>query len=107
MKSFAPLVLSVVLVAGCASKVWYQPGKTEVQIRQDWAEAQLAARLAQLGTAPPLLLSDNDFAAGLAWRAQHDTARAARALAPLTMQARGYQLVPLSTVPTNAAYLKP
>jgi hypothetical protein len=106
MKPSVPLLLLVLSLTGCQTKVWYQPGKTEAQIRRDWADSQLAARHAALGIRQPLVFSDNDFAAGLALATQRDAAHAARDIAPLTMQAKGYQLVPLSSVPTNAAYLK-
>lgn len=103
----AAAVASLFVLTGCQTKVWYQPGKTETQIRQDWAESQLAAKRAALKIPPPRVESDNDFAAGLAIAAQRDKTRAAREIATLTMQARGYQLVPLSAVPTNAIYLQP
>ena len=102
-----PAVLSLLLLTGCATQVWYQPGKTEAQMRQDWAESQLAAKRAALGVRPPILATDNDFAMGLAWRAQHDAASAAKDVGILTMQSKGYQLVPLPTLPANATYLKP
>lgn len=103
-------LLCSLLLTGCVTrnpKVWYQAGKTEAQIRQDWAESQLAAKRAELGIKPPIVATD-DFAVGFgASFANRDAHSAAKAIAPLTMQARGYQLVPLATVPTNAAYLKP
>lgn len=100
-------LLVTFVLSGCATKVWYQPGKTEAQMRQDWAESQLAAQRAKLGISQPLILSDNDLAAGLAISARRDANNAAKEIAPLTMQARGYQLVPISSLPTNAIYLKP
>jgi hypothetical protein len=103
-------VLLAVSLAGCAAsdpKVWYQPDRTDADLRKDWAESQLAARKAALGIKQPLVIAEDGFAAGLAASAHRDAKKAAKEIAPLTMQARGYQLVPLSTVPTNAPYLRP
>lgn len=102
MKPFVPFV-ALVLLAGCATKVWYQPGKTEAELRKDWAESQIAARQAELRIRYPIVLQP-DIAASMAHK---DARNAARDIAPLTMQSRGYQLVPLSTLPTNAVYLRP
>ena len=110
----AALLSLVLLVAGCATmplgpttKVWYQPGKTDAQLRTDWAESQIVAAKALADVPPPRVGSDNDFVAGAAVAASRDARNAAQSLAPLTMQSRGYQLVPFSTVPAGAAYLRP
>ena len=110
MKPFIFLVLCVLLVASCASRprdplVWYQPGKTRAEIQRDWADSLLAQRRAELRIPQPLILNDTGFAAGMAWRARSDARDAAKDIAPLTMQSRGYELVRQSTVPVGEACL--
>lgn len=113
MKPIARISISVLLafsLAGCATsdpKVWYQPDKTDADLRKDWAESQLAAKKAARSIKQPIVVAEDGFAAGLAASAHRDAAKAVKEIAPLTMQARGYQLVPLSTVPTNAPHLRP
>jgi hypothetical protein len=117
MKTLCSLCV-LLFTLGCATtptgntKVWYQPGKTEAQLRQDWAESQLAAQHALVNNrGPQPIITDNSaaasYAAGAGIAANRDARNDARRLAPLTMQSRGYQLVPLSTVPSGEAYLRP
>jgi multidrug efflux pump subunit AcrA (membrane-fusion protein) len=108
MKTNLSFVLCFLLfITSCTTQVWYQPGKTQAQIQKDWAQSQLASRRAALGIHQPVIFTDDGFAAGLAIAAQRDAARAARDIGTLTMQAKGYQLVPLSSVPNHEPYLKP
>ena len=110
----AALLSLVLIVAGCVSmplgpttKVWYQPGKTDAQLRTDWAESQIVAAKALADVPPPRVGSGNDFVAGAAVAASRDARNAAQSLAPLTMQSRGYQLLPLAQVPQDQAWLRP
>lgn len=117
MKTAALAVL--LLTLGCqtlpptaTTKVWYQPGKTEAEIRKDWAESQLAAQYALAGVNPqqPIIIGDGaaaSYAAGAATAARRDARNDARRIAPLTMQSRGYQLVALGSIPKGESYLRP
>jgi hypothetical protein len=90
-----------------SNKVWTQPGKTEAQIRQDWAHSQLVAQRGLVGIQPPILFSENNFAAGHAIAVQRDARADAKKLAPLTMQSLGYVLVPVAQVPAGQPYVRP
>lgn len=100
------LVFLSVALSACATKVWYQPGKTQADLHRDWATSQLAGQRAAAQVHSPLVF-DPDVALGLAIRARRDAGNTAEQVSRLTMQTKGYQLVPISAVPTNEPYLKP
>lgn len=108
MKTKLSFILGgILLLTGCQSKVWYQSGKSRAQIQKDWATSQLMGQRAKLHIPQPLIFSDSDFAAGLAIGAQRDARNAARKIERLTMESKGYQLVPKHSVPANEPFLKP
>ncbi len=102
MKAHSPFVFCALLfLTGCASKVWYQPGKTPEEARLAWAQSRLQG--AQSGGTMPLIIGGG-FAAGYAGGSQ---VRLRKEIANLSMESKGYQLVPANTVTNASQYPRP
>lgn len=94
MKTFTVWILVSLLFAGCASQVWYQPGKTPAQAYQDLTDCKSKARAA---------VDPSGIASVLMW----PIGIGIGVYTEECMQSRGWVLTPARSVTNASQYPKP
>lgn len=92
-KSLLLVLAAGLILSGCVSKAWYQPGVSQEQTRRDLAAVKARVEIGDRGWVGAGL-------AGIAIASSADSHRKQRIIEDL-MEAHGYQFIPVSQIPTN------